>query len=170
MLSSITILDVLKDNERLRLQVARLTNENESLKQEVISLKQALGINEQQSGAVNAQQELKETVKPDKSSPMYTLSADEKVALFRSLFRGREDVFARRWFSASSGKSGYQPVCSNEWRTDLCDKKQYKCADCPNRKRSPLTDKDIYNHLSGSDVSGRDVIGLFPLLIIVPKF
>ena len=164
MLSSITILDVLKDNERLRLQVARLTNENESLKQEVISLKQALGINEQQSGAVNAQQELKETVKPDKSSPMYTLSADEKVALFRSLFRGREDVFARRWFSASSGKSGYQPVCSNEWRTDLCDKKQYKCADCPNRKLSPLTDKDIYNHLSGSDVSGRDVIGLFPLL------
>lgn len=151
----ISLLDVLRDNERLQQQVARLTNENESLKQEVISLKHALGINEQQSGAVNAQQEQKDTAKPDKSSPMFTLSTDEKVALFRSLFRGREDVFARRWFSASSGKSGYQPVCSNEWRTDLCDKKQYKCAGCPNRKLSPLTDKDIYNHLSGSDVSVR---------------
>ena len=110
----ISLLDVLRDNERLQLQVARLTNENESLRQEVISLKRALGIKEQQSGAVNTQQEQKDTAKPDKSSPMFTLSTDEKVALFRSLFRGREDVFARRWFSASSGKSGYQPVCSNE--------------------------------------------------------
>ena len=29
------------------------------------------------------------------------LSLDEKVALFRGLFQGREDVFARRWFSSS---------------------------------------------------------------------
>ena len=38
------------------------------------------------------------------------LSLDEKVNLFRSLFQGREDVFARRWFSPTTGKSGYQPV------------------------------------------------------------
>jgi hypothetical protein len=28
---------------------------------------------------------------------MQKLSAQEKVELFRSLFKGREDVFARRW-------------------------------------------------------------------------
>lgn len=38
------------------------------------------------------------------------LSLEEKVDVFRNLFKGREDVFARRWYSRTSGKSGYQPV------------------------------------------------------------
>ena len=38
------------------------------------------------------------------------LSLEEKVSVFRNLFKGREDVFARRWYSRTSGKSGYQPV------------------------------------------------------------
>jgi hypothetical protein len=38
-----------------------------------------------------------------------------KVALFRSLFRGREDVFPRRWENERKGTSGYSPVCRNEW-------------------------------------------------------
>jgi hypothetical protein len=38
-----------------------------------------------------------------------------KVALFRSLFRGREDVFPRRWENTKKGKSGYSPACDNEW-------------------------------------------------------
>ena len=42
------------------------------------------------------------------------LSLEEKVDVFRKLFKGREDVFARRWYSRTSGKSGYQPVCRNE--------------------------------------------------------
>ena len=37
-----------------------------------------------------------------------------KVELFRSLFRGREDVFPRRWENAKTGKSGYSPACTNE--------------------------------------------------------
>ena len=45
---------------------------------------------------------------------MHKLSAQEKVELFRSVFKGREDVFARRWYSKASGKGGYQPVCQNE--------------------------------------------------------
>lgn len=61
---------------------------------------------------------------------MTRLSLEEKVRLFRSLFRGREDVFARRWQSRTTGKSGYQPVCANEWRRELCDKRKYKCAEC----------------------------------------
>ena len=40
------------------------------------------------------------------------LSLEEKVKLFRSLFRGREYVFARRWHSSATGKSGYQPECA----------------------------------------------------------
>ena len=59
------------------------------------------------------------TQSPQKPS----LSLEEKVALFRSLFQGREDVFARRWFSPTTGKSGYQPVCAREWDSEYCDKK-----------------------------------------------
>ena len=107
---------------------------------------------------------LGEDVMPIEKAPtaMLNLSLQEKVDLFRSLFKGREDVFARRWYSKTSGKAGYQPVCQNEW-TPLCDKRTFKCADCPNRKFSPLTDNDIYRHLEGKDANGRDVIGLYVL-------
>ena len=73
---------------------------------------------------------LGEDVVPIKQEPyaMQTLSLQEKVDLFRSLFKGREDVFARRWYSKASGKGGYQPVCQNEWNRQLCDKRKFKCA------------------------------------------
>jgi hypothetical protein len=92
------------------------------------------------------------------------LSLEEKVELFRGLFRGRNDVFARRWHSKTSGKSGYQPVCANEWDRSLCDKKAHKCAGCPNRKFEALNYQHIYNHLAGKDTTGCDVIGLYAIL------
>lgn len=100
---------------------------------------------------------------PNKNSAMHSLSLQEKVTLFRSLFRGREDVFARRWYSDASKKSGYQPVCEREWNREFCDKRKYKCTECPNRQFAPLTDEDIYNHLAGKDVFCRDVVGVYPI-------
>lgn len=103
-------------------------------------------------------------VEESTSSAVSTLSLEEKVMLFRSLFQGREDVFARRWFSSSSGKSGYQPVCAREWNRENCDKKKYKCAECPNREFQPLGYNDIYRHLEGKDPNGRDVVGVYAIL------
>ena len=103
-------------------------------------------------------------VEESTSSVVSTLSLEKKVALFRSLFQGREDVFARRWFSASTGKSGYQPVCAREWNREYCDKKKYKCAECPNREFQPLSYNDIYRHLEGKDSCGRDVVGVYAIL------
>ncbi len=91
-------------------------------------------------------------------------SSTEKIELFRSLFKGRDEVFARRWQSVSTGKSGYQPVCENEWADGLCDKRKYKCSNCPNRILKPLTDEDVYKHLEGKDVLARDVVGIYPML------
>ena len=91
-------------------------------------------------------------------------SLEEKVDIFRSLFKGREDVFARRWYSRTSGKSGYQPVCRNEWDRRLCDKKRYKCVECPNRLFKPLEYDDIYRHLEGKSPVGQDVIGVYVIL------
>ena len=91
------------------------------------------------------------------------LSLEEKVDVFRNLFKGREDVFARRWYSRTSGKSGYQPVCRNEWDRQLCDKKKYKCTECPNRSFKPLEYEDIYRHLEGKSPEGQDVIGAYAI-------
>lgn len=102
---------------------------------------------------------------PENMSPRKpALSLEKKVALFRSLFQGREDVFARRWFSPTTGKSGYQPVCAREWNREYCDKKKFKCAECPNREFQPLGYDDIYRHLEGKDPNGRDVIGVYAIL------
>lgn len=96
--------------------------------------------------------------------PSVKLSIEERVAIFHSLFKGREDVFARRWFSKTTGKSGYQPVCINEWRRGVCDKKKYKCADCPNRHFAPLTYQDLYRHLEGKDENCCDVVGSYAIM------
>lgn len=100
---------------------------------------------------------------PEPTPRKSILSLEEKVALFRSLFQGREDVFARRWFSNSTGKSGYQPVCSREWNREFCDKKKFKCRECPNREFQPLGYDDIYHHLEGKDPNGRDVVGVYAI-------
>ena len=92
-------------------------------------------------------------------------SPESKIALFRSLFRGRDDVYPRRFESRKTGKSGYQPACANQWARGLCEKPKVKCADCPNRRFLPVTDEVVRWHLSGRDDEGRDfVMGAYPML------
>ncbi|MBF0543062.1 MAG: DEAD/DEAH box helicase family protein [Candidatus Riflebacteria bacterium] len=91
--------------------------------------------------------------------------SESKVALFRSLFKGREDAFPRRFENQKKSKSGYSPVCANEWVRGLCDKKTIKCSKCQNRRFLPVTDEVIHQHLSGVDKNGRPfVIGVYPML------
>ena len=78
-------------------------------------------------------------------------SARVKIALFRSLFRGRDDVYPRRFESRKTGKSGYAPACANEWVRGICEKPRIKCAECPHRRFLPVTDEVIRWHLSGQD-------------------
>ena len=92
-------------------------------------------------------------------------SPDAKIELFRSLFRGRDDVYPRRFESRKTGKSGYPPACANEWVRGVCDKLKIKCADCPNRHLLPVTDEVIRWHLLGRNNQGRDfVMGVYPML------
>jgi superfamily II DNA or RNA helicase len=96
----------------------------------------------------------------------------EKIVLFRSLFKGREDLYARRWESAKTGKSGYQPVCKNEWIRGVCRKPEVKCGGCHARELVPLNERAMHLHLFGLDpvgskgrVTGKEVvIGIYPLL------
>jgi superfamily II DNA or RNA helicase len=95
-------------------------------------------------------------------------SQEAKVAFFRSLFRGREDVYARRFESLKTGKKGYQPVCRNEWVSGVCEKPRTRCDDCRFREYLPVTDDVVRNHLLGLDPQdrpGRDfTMGIYPML------
>ena len=65
---------------------------------------------------------------------MQNFSKSEKIAIYKDLFKGREDIFASRWEKADKSASGYTPVCLNEWKTSLCLKlKKGKCRDCENK-------------------------------------
>ncbi len=89
-----------------------------------------------------------------------------KIALFRSLFRGREDVYPRRFESRKTGKSGYAPACANEWVRGICEKPRIKCAECPHRRFLPVTDDVVRWHLSGRDDAGQPfVAGVYPMLL-----
>jgi len=86
------------------------------------------------------------------------LDPTEKIRLFMSLFKGREDVYAKRWQNRE-GRAGYAPVCRNEWKSGLCRKPTVKCFDCSHQAYDPLDERVIEAHLRGSIVAG-----LYPLL------
>jgi superfamily II DNA or RNA helicase len=95
-----------------------------------------------------------------------TSAPEAKIALFRSLFRGRPDVYPRRFESRKTGKSGYAPACANEWVRGICEKPRIKCAECSHRRFLPVTDDVIRSHLSGSGPDGVPfAAGVYPLLL-----
>lgn len=85
-------------------------------------------------------------------------SLQEKIQLFRELFKGREDVYALRWES-KNGAKGYTPACEFEWKKPLCQKPHIKCSQCQNRKLLLLTDEVLIDH-----IRGKKTIGIYPLL------
>ncbi len=72
-----------------------------------------------------------------------------KVRLFMSLFKGRDDVYAKRWENKKKGTNGYSPFCLNEWKSKLCKKPQGKCTACSNKAYALLDEKVIDDHLRG---------------------
>ena len=109
--------------------------------------------------------EIEGTGKVEKSAPQGNSMINnhspttEKVALFRSLFRGREDVYSKRWENARTRKAGYAPVCGNEWKPGICGKPSVRCGACPHQAFLPVTDDAVEAHLRG-----RHTIGVYPML------
>lgn len=93
-------------------------------------------------------------------------STNEKIALFRSLFRGREDVYAHG-YRTKQGGIGYSPVCTNE-RTQNCPRwtrnnPGIKCAECSKRKFFPPDNQAYIRHFRGERDDFTDVLGLYVL-------
>ena len=85
--------------------------------------------------------------------------ARRRIALFRSLFRGREDIYARRWENVD-GRSGYVLAAIKDWKAiNRSRPEDRKKVAQKTRKFFPLTDAVIENHLRGDET-----IGVYPLL------
>ncbi len=96
-------------------------------------------------------------------------SQEEKIALFRGLFKGREDVFARRFENVRTGKSGYWPVGRKEWVNNGHNKSKIPRAEYSPLDYIPLSNDVIRFHLLGADpadrLGGDFTIGVYPMCL-----
>lgn len=133
--------------------------ENKRLREENTRLRQLLAVH-----SIPIPQLPPEQPPAHKSAePMVPLDKEERgrqrIAMFRSLFRGREDVYARRWEN-EDGRSGYVPAVIKDWKSiNQSRPEDRKKVDRKTRKFFPMTDAVIQNHLLG-----RDTVGIYPLL------
>ena len=153
--------------QELKDKCAVLSEENKSLKAKILALESALRLTHLSHLAPQPDPT------PDPCAPgaSIDISADiadkpvnhyspigDKVALFMSLFSGRSDVYAQKWHS-KKGKSGYSPVCRNEWKQGVCNRPRVKCYKCPNKSHVPFSETVVESHLRGILIAG-----VYPLL------
>lgn len=76
-----------------------------------------------------------------------------------SLFKGRDDVYAKKWENKKKATSGYSPVCLNQWQAGLCGKPKVSCSKCANQLYDAVDEHVIEDHLRGNIVAG-----IYPML------
>jgi len=137
--------------ETLRRELASMREECLGLRQENQHLRKMLGLTAASDETNLAPPSEPELFPTTESLPALNSSAPtaEKVALFRILFRGREDVYPILWVNERTGKKGYSPAVKGGWIGPSDKQRDYL----------PLTDETIQAHLSG-----QKTIGVYPLL------
>jgi superfamily II DNA or RNA helicase len=144
---------VLEEISLLEKRIEYLRHQQSDADESLLALQQQLiGIDRHQS---SDHKDTENTSPFDSSS----LSPTDKVNLFLRLFRGRDDVYPKRWQNQKSGKNGYSPTCANEWVRGVCEKPRVKCGECSNQAFLSVTNEAILNHLKG-----RHVMGVYPML------
>nr|WP_308465615.1 hypothetical protein [Glaciibacter superstes] len=141
--------------QQLRGDIHRLEGELQHLRAQLANLEAAVPAAAQAAQASQASQasQADTTATPanaaravDKNS-----SGAQKIALFRRLFAGRTDAYAKRWTSTRTGKSGWSPAVVGGFYTDATT----------DRDLLPLTDEVIAQHLTGSVSTGSPLTGSF---------
>ncbi|WP_348982464.1 hypothetical protein [Desulfosporosinus sp. HMP52] len=166
--------------EELLKKYQTLLLENNSLKEEISYLNSKLGVSEHRAISHGVSETFFEDSLfpspdavlevPNQLSENETLQFNtnnmsepkDKIALFRSLFKGRDDVYAKRWENKKKGTNGYSPYCLNEWKPGLCKKPKEKCSVCSHKAYAPLDEKAIDDHLRGRN---NLVVGIYPLCL-----
>jgi regulator of replication initiation timing len=147
------------DYNELYEKYQKLLEENQNLKAENEEYRRRLGIvvpvsrlDCDDNTASESDNQVSKPALDNNSSP------EDKIKLFMSLFKGRDDVYAKRWQN-KKGSPGYSFVCLNEWAAGLCHKPKIKCSECNNRNYAALNPDVIDRHLRGGDV-----FGIYPML------
>ena len=166
--------------EELLEKYQELLGENSSLKEEMKGLKAKYGITEHQAVnvvTVDVTSTDSSTITSDSSSELSNSESEgqvfqsninslsnamEKIKLFMSLFKGRNDVYAKRWENPKKGTAGYSPFCLNEWKSGKCAKPKGTCVKCTGKEYAILDEKVINAHLLGHD---NFVAGIYPLCL-----
>lgn len=78
-------------NQRLKI----LTEECDRLRSENQELKKRFGL--KSSNTTQSEPLLRETIKPKNQKVHKNFSTQEKITIFKNLFKGRNDVYASRW-------------------------------------------------------------------------
>ena len=137
-------------NEDELLIVTNLRDQIEELKRENNRLAEILGL--QSTGTLEGKEDSQGVPTQFDTPPILvdrTSPAEAKIELFRSLFVGRDDVYALRWESGRTGKHGWSPAVLGGFANAKSTSKEYL----------PLTQSVIADHLAG-----KIHVGLYPLL------
>ncbi|ACN13503.1 putative DNA helicase (D10 protein) [Desulforapulum autotrophicum HRM2] len=151
--------ELLEENEYLRAKIRKLEshpNPASYIKTSPVQSTQS----EQQNGfhpELNSVDILINNAADDTSLINNFSSINEKIILFMSLFKGRNDVYAKKWQN-KKGFSGYSPNCMNEWMPGICNKPRTKCSSCNQQRYFPLDKTAVEKHLRGEMI-----IGIYPM-------
>ncbi len=137
----------------------RRDQENQRLREENVRLRRLLAAH----GIAIPEPSSDDTLLAQAREPVRAETREERarkrIALFRSLFRGMEDVYARRWENPD-GRHGYSPAVIKDWKAINSSRPEdRKKVDQKTRKFLPLTDLVVENHLLG-----QETVGIYPLL------
>jgi hypothetical protein len=145
---------------RTRSRIAALEAEQGREVQRLQELEAALAAAERENTGLGAVLSAPSTISVSTAPPVEKRgrSSAEKVAIFRSLFRGRADVYPTR-FVSREGKQGYGPACANKFVKGKCELPRVKCRECPNQAFLPADDEAYLAHLRGEHV-----MGVYPML------
>lgn len=133
----------------ITLQLAQLEKQKQQL------LERQRDLEHQLQGSRQTEDQTKLLSQQEQTS---SFSAHERLIIFSTLFKGRDDVFATRWDNTKTGRSGYSPACANEWKKGVCFKPQVKCTDCNAQQFKPLDLNQLYQHLTGQQTIGLYVL------------
>jgi hypothetical protein len=152
---------VVEEFESLSEKLARVTAECERLRAENERLRRTLADpeprpKEKQQAPIPTGYVARSTVSAQAHAE---LSVPEKIALFRSLFHGREDVYAIQW-ARPDGDVSYSPAYLRDWKAlRSVPEAERRKMDKATHQLLPMTDEAVHAHLSG-----KCTVGVYSLL------
>ena len=146
----------MENDEPVRIQLARSLAECERLRRENAQLRSRINASVDLGSSLAEPSDQVRELSREAGGVHAKLTPDQKVSLFGSLFRGREDLYASRW-EGRGGRGGYSPAGVRDWSDhDVSGKKK----SARYKQLFPLTDAVIRDHLLG-----RHTVGIYPLLV-----